>query len=184
MRVACTGGVGRKRRPKIQASSIICPLSSPQLLARKMERNAVIAIVLQKMLSWVLRRSLSPTIDHDSRYCAFFISMHQYGLYLQSDILSIQPRFGLFTPGPPGLQLRQAIYACVVAFIFCLSFIYAGIGAWEVSYRAQRSPWLKMLRVWAVIQGVGIVAVAGLWVVACHDGVRRPDYPWPSSMVR
>lgn len=85
-------------------------------------------------------------------------------------------RFGLFTPGPPALQLQQATFACVVALLFCFVSISAQIRAWEVSYKVQGISWLEVLFVWAMIQGVGIVAVAALWIVEWYGRRNDPLY--------
>ncbi|KAI0875399.1 hypothetical protein GGS24DRAFT_455571 [Hypoxylon argillaceum] len=122
---------------------------------------ALWAVAVQKTLAWVLRRFPSSTIDQNNRHGAFF----------SPDVSAIPPQFGFFTPSSPTLQLREATYSCLVTFLLCAGIIFASIGAWGIRCKTQEARWLKVLKVWAAMQGLSIVAAAGLWIMACYDGV-------------
>ncbi|KAI1346138.1 hypothetical protein F5Y01DRAFT_30584 [Xylaria sp. FL0043] len=147
-----------------------------------MERESIIPIarwvLMQKILVWVIRWYLDSTNDPKSRHGAFLSSIHRRGLHLQSDVLEIPPRLGLFAPDTPALRICQAKYACAIAFIFCFVPICAGLATWRVSSHALGFPWLRIMKAWAGILAFGIVVISGLGVAACCSD---PCYKHPSA---
>ncbi|GAW12844.1 hypothetical protein ANO14919_022150 [Xylariales sp. No.14919] len=138
------------------------------------------ALIIQRIIIWALERYCSPVINQDTRSAPLLIFAHRFGLYLQSDVLSIPPQFGIFTPSPSALQLvRQVQQAHTITAMVWLWCIFAVLGAQGLVYDMEEIPWRRVLRFWAAVQGFSLFAVVVLWVTACYDYVCRPNYPWP-----
>ncbi|KAF4979246.1 hypothetical protein FZEAL_4491 [Fusarium zealandicum] len=99
----------------------------------------------------------------------FFLYIGAKGYHLQSQVFRVPQRFGVFSPGPPLLQVHQAIFVTFFAALFVLEFFISSAVV-SVLY-SKGGSWLAFMLVMLVIRsGVAIF----LWASMTF----RPPNPW------
>lgn len=102
------------------------------------------------------------------------IALASQGYWIQSQILNIPDRFGMFSPGPAPLLAHQgAFFACLIV---CLTLI----DIWTMVLffmftTCGNVPGSKLARRMAMVR---IILLPAIWIVACQDPHRAPDYNW------
>ncbi len=98
------------------------------------------------------------------------------GYWIQSSILRIPNQYGFFSPGPPRLQVHQGALFGVLSFHFgILCILGASIVFWV---GARGDPVLPLA---SAMVALVVGAAASIWVAACYDCRRSPDYDWGDS---
>lgn len=92
------------------------------------------------------------------------------GYWVQSRVLRIPDKFGLFSPGPPLLQAHQANRLAVIGTDAVIPVVAAFIMEWVVG----PTGWFPIS--WAVI---GLLFTISVYVAEVfYNPMRAPDYDW------
>lgn len=101
------------------------------------------------------------------------VAVASHGYRIQSQKLGIPDRFGFFSPGPLQLQEHQGGVVALIVFalipmIFWSVFII-------LMFKSKGKPVLGLIE---VMMGMFVVWLGALWIIACFDRRRAPDYDW------
>jgi hypothetical protein len=77
-----------------------------------------LAPLLKDAFQWAMDGYLGPKLTQDVLNPVYF-AIGARGYHIQSHILDIPPRFAMFSPGPPSLQVDEGYIFCLLGFISC-----------------------------------------------------------------
>ena len=109
----------------------------------------------------------------DGQLNPIHLTIATQGYWIQSSILHIPTQFGFFSPGPPRLQVHQGALFGLLSFHFGILYI---LGAFIMFWVGARGD--PVLPLASAMVAVVVGAAASIWVVACYDRRRSPDYDW------
>ena len=95
------------------------------------------------------------------------------GYWVQSHILRIPERFGIFSSGPARLQVHQACFFAVM--VFSVGFTSA---LWIACILLLRDMGPQIYLFAGVVAAMEVGLVVFMWVVGWYDRHRAPDYDW------
>ena len=104
------------------------------------------------------------------------------GYHIQSNILHIPNRFGIFSTGHPRLQVHEATAFIVLVFATCFSLLS---GFFVVSlFKLLGLPKILLIRSGAAMLSMTVIHAVCLWILACCGRHRSPGYDWGDWKLR
>lgn len=100
---------------------------------------------------------------------------------IQSQTLHIPDRYGWFSPGPPRLQVHQALVFRWVAVCLTIQLFFA---ATIIIFMASIPSRLPVGRIALVLTLLFSGTVALIWAVECSSEKRAKDYVWEDWKLR
>lgn len=98
----------------------------------------------------------------DSGPNPLFLAIGTRGYYVQSQILRVPQRFGVFSPGPPLLQVHQASFLSFLVILFAVEFFLSS--TFVLTLYRLNGPWLMTLLGLSSVRA-GLFAL--LWSLMC-----------------
>ena len=127
------------------------------------------------------REAFAGQIIND-RLNPFHLALASNGYRVQSRTLRIPDRYGFFSPGPPRLQVYEAVD--FITMICCIAIILVFNALMVFASRLDRLPPPKPLGSAALFLGMNLFVVIIFWIVAIHDRHRAPGYEWTDWKMR
>ena len=130
----------------------------------------ILAVSRELVAGQVVNNQLNPRL----------LSVATTGYRVQSHTLQIPDRFGVFSSGPPRLQVHQAFDFIVLVTWTCLNLIFAtflvflGILYGRPTCRNLGAAYVLIM----------IAEAFFLWFVSLHDRHRVPGYEWKDWKLR
>lgn len=138
----------------------------------RMPRN--LTTVTSSILN-AITASLSPQITTSNTLNPIQMALASRGHWIQSHILHIPDRYGFFSPGPPRLQVYQGFLFIPLLIMTICSIFLGACAVFNISLKPDHKPIWRVV-VFMVALVVGTLAI--LWIMACFDRLRAPDYDW------
>ncbi|KAK2020600.1 hypothetical protein LX32DRAFT_716363 [Colletotrichum zoysiae] len=125
---------------------------------------------------WVVMRAMRMEIFApqvvDNRLNPVHLAIGIRCYQIQTEILGIPEQYGLFSSGPPRLQVFQGSFVPVLYFTIVFPVVVATVFVkYENKYK-EKWPWMM-----ASITGM-VILCAAFWYLLCTDARRAPDYEW------
>ena len=103
------------------------------------------------------------------------------GYRIQSQSLQIPDRFGIFSPGPPRLQVHEGLAFITMVALICLTLVLDAFNVLVCSLYGQPN----CRKLGAIFPPLILVpGFAFFWIAAVYDRRRVPRYEWADWKVR
>ena len=116
----------------------------------------------------------------DNRLNPLHLDIATTGYRIQSRTLQIPDRFGLFSPGPPRLQVHEGLFFIIIVGWICLHLTFNAFSVFLCrlfglhTYQKLAAGWFMTMVPWLAI----------FWIVAIYDRRRAPGYEWGDWKLR
>ncbi|KAK1853901.1 hypothetical protein CCHR01_03439 [Colletotrichum chrysophilum] len=127
-----------------------------------------------------LKQIFGPEIRDNNRLNTAHLAIATRGYHIQTEILHIPERFGIFSSGPPRLQAHQGFLFVIQMVLMAIWGVPAAFGLLLLRYTDRELPMAPFVKYF----GLMFLSMIGmLWVGACLNKRRAPDYDWGERKV-
>ena len=132
--------------------------------------NNVLAILQEVFAGQIVNNQLNPR----------HLAVATTGYRIQSQTLQIPDRFGLFSPGPPRLQVHEGLSFIIMVGWICLTLVSNALSV----FLSRRYGLPACQKFGAIFSVTTVPGAALFWVIVIHDRRRAPGYEWEDWKLR
>lgn len=130
----------------------------------------ILAIYKEAFAGQIINNQLNP----------LHLAIGTTGYRIQSRILQIPDRFGLFSPGPPRQQVHEGLGFIIMVGWICLSLISNGFSV----YLTRRYGFPTYQKLGAIFSVTTVPGAFLFWMIIINDRRRAPGYEWEDWKLR